>query len=129
VRQAERCPLDLREARDRLRKYEREIECGGRLSVLIACDLAVLQALVASTESLALQLTINPLVGAFEAYPAVQEAIFRDPRRNAAGYAAVLDVLHAPAREMLPNLLLVLEAAEIVTLRDVAEYLGVEGPP
>ena len=82
---------------------------------LAAADVAILQALLAATNSAVLALCLNPVASVLADLPALRAAIYCDPPANLAGWRALLAWLSAPDAD-LSAITALLEARDRATV-------------
>lgn len=113
--------LDLAPVRAAIDLFDRaldddELEGDDRLAHIVALDLGVVSALVASSESVVLQLCFNPVAAVLRSQPRLATSMFRSPRDNVMRWRAVVEVLALRPPGLLELVTETLEAFDATTL-------------
>lgn len=87
----------------------------------LALDLAVVEALVSATGSVAFQLTLNPILQAFSKMGWLRDAMYAEPLRSTAGYDALVAWLATPDVSGLVAVRSALRAIDAETVRTLGQ--------
>lgn len=83
---------------------------------VISADLAVLEALVAATDSPVYPMALAPIRQTLRAFGPLAHAMYQDPEGNHEGWKLLVQWLEDPDPESIPVILTVLEQRDAVTL-------------
>lgn len=83
---------------------------------LVEADLAILEALVATTDSPVYAMTLSPIRQTLLSLGPMAAAMYREPEANLAGWRALVTWLEDPDRRGIPMVLALLEARDAATL-------------
>jgi GntR family transcriptional regulator, transcriptional repressor for pyruvate dehydrogenase complex len=92
-------------------------ESGSSVEELAEADLAIIQTLVDTTDSITFRLFLNPVGLVLGRVPKLRAAIYSDPKMNALAYTFLLDILKNKDKEALQQIFSVLEERDEHTLR------------
>jgi GntR family transcriptional regulator, transcriptional repressor for pyruvate dehydrogenase complex len=95
-------PERVAQVRAAIARFEACADAGGDAVALAQADSDVLAAVLAATESVVLQLSLNPIRAVLLALPSLCAAMFREPAANVAGWSVLASWMETPGGDAGP---------------------------
>lgn len=89
-------------------------------TVLAQADVEILRAMLDATDSIVLQLCLNPILSVLRTSPRLRAALYRTPPDNAQGWLAAKVWIQSPDPALVPALLALLAERDADTIRCIA---------
>ncbi|MBS2013495.1 MAG: GntR family transcriptional regulator [Deltaproteobacteria bacterium] len=105
-------------------RFERAIKDEAPLAELAAADLAVVAELVTASRSAVLQLCFNPVAAILRDLPALQAAMYREPKTNVVAYRGLLTIVAHGRSDGIDDLLTLLRGRDDATIASLAAGEG-----
>lgn len=132
-------PRALDGATSAITRFEEAVDAKAPLAELTAADLEIVAQLVAASKSAVLQLCFNPVATLLQGLPALQVAMYRDPKSNVLAFRALVHVItQGGGPAMIDELLALLGRRDEATIASLvaagdgaradAGVAGVAGP-
>ena len=88
-----------------LKAFEDAVTSNASLEVLARCDLDIIDAVLSATDSPVYRVCINPIMVVVARWPALRDAMYRDPTSNVAGYRMLRFWLQNPEPEVIDTMI------------------------
>jgi DNA-binding FadR family transcriptional regulator len=112
-------PIDQGPIRTAVAHFSAIVMSGGTKEELAQADLAVLSAIVQSSESVVLSLSIHPVARVLSSFHALRDAIYINPTESVLAYQGLLGWLMAPTEQGLSLIVTEMEKKDALTVKRV----------
>lgn len=112
-------------------RFEEVVEAKAPLEAIAAADLEIVAQLVAASRSAVLQLCFNPVATLLLGLPALQAAMYRDPKSNVLAFRALVHVITQGGEEgvAIDEITALLARRDEATIASVATLAEPKGAP